>query len=265
MSALLYHYTNARGALGILESRSLWLSDYRFLNDRNELSRALVDFGNRFPFEVRKSLDWGFWWNEQTVHWCVLSLSESPRILSQWRAYSEDGRGFCLGINRSLFDRDGLRLLTCQYEDHDKYVDTLVDRHKDKVDLIYRKHQEFLAEPVGRRNKWLFRDWAVEHTELFEPIVFDLLVLKNPAFAEERELRVVRSLPTENARVRESSGLLIPYTTLKFPRDDEATKKEKLIVGEVWLGPRCNRLNARSLHAMNVGPCKIEQYDCGYV
>jgi hypothetical protein len=36
----LYHYTDARGLLGILESRKLWASDVRLLNDARELDYA---------------------------------------------------------------------------------------------------------------------------------------------------------------------------------------------------------------------------------
>ena len=33
----IYHYTSIQGLKGILESKSLWLTHYKFLNDPNEM------------------------------------------------------------------------------------------------------------------------------------------------------------------------------------------------------------------------------------
>ena|ERR1700732_3664945 len=41
MTMILYHYTNTVGLQGILKSRSLWASDYRFLNDTREFHYGL--------------------------------------------------------------------------------------------------------------------------------------------------------------------------------------------------------------------------------
>ena len=52
----LHHYTNAAGLQGILKSKSLWASDWNFLNDRSELvySHNLIrDFTGR-PRSTRK-------------------------------------------------------------------------------------------------------------------------------------------------------------------------------------------------------------------
>ena len=41
---VLYHYTSADGLIGILSSKSIWLTDLRYMNDLSELqySKALV-------------------------------------------------------------------------------------------------------------------------------------------------------------------------------------------------------------------------------
>src|ERR1017187_4880845 len=40
---LLYHYTDEKGLIGILESQNLWASHYRFLNDYEE-GRGVKEF-----------------------------------------------------------------------------------------------------------------------------------------------------------------------------------------------------------------------------
>ena len=37
----LYHYTNLKGLLGIVESRVLWASDIRYMNDASELKHTV--------------------------------------------------------------------------------------------------------------------------------------------------------------------------------------------------------------------------------
>jgi hypothetical protein len=48
---MLYHYTGARGLLGIERSQKLWLTDYRFLNDAEE-----IRFGLSKAVEVAEEL-----------------------------------------------------------------------------------------------------------------------------------------------------------------------------------------------------------------
>ncbi len=39
----LFHYTNAKGLVGIIESQSIWATDYRYLNDSTEIKFFLKD------------------------------------------------------------------------------------------------------------------------------------------------------------------------------------------------------------------------------
>jgi hypothetical protein len=41
---LLFHYTNASGMLGILDSSRLWATNYRFLNDASEIAYGMALF-----------------------------------------------------------------------------------------------------------------------------------------------------------------------------------------------------------------------------
>jgi hypothetical protein len=41
---LLFHYTNAAGLLGILDSARLWATNYRFLNDSSEIGHGVSLF-----------------------------------------------------------------------------------------------------------------------------------------------------------------------------------------------------------------------------
>ncbi|HEX8010670.1 MAG TPA: hypothetical protein VF814_07020 [Casimicrobiaceae bacterium] len=41
LPSLIYHYTTLEGFVGIVQSRSLWLSDYSYLNDARELTHGV--------------------------------------------------------------------------------------------------------------------------------------------------------------------------------------------------------------------------------
>jgi hypothetical protein len=97
----LWHYTSFSGFHGIVTSKAIWATEYRFLNDREEFLHAkvladrLVDeepefIGNRFPARdtLRKSA--GIAFNTGHMHGerlrvMVASFTEEGDQLSQWR------------------------------------------------------------------------------------------------------------------------------------------------------------------------------------
>src|SRR5260370_34520914 len=50
--ALLWHYTDGPGLVGIATTRSLWCTDYRYLNDRKEM----MTYAGELQTLVRKAL-----------------------------------------------------------------------------------------------------------------------------------------------------------------------------------------------------------------
>jgi len=112
----LYHYTNAAGIRGIIESQKLWFTSYQHLNDPSELihgmdvaHKLLEEIGERSGdgvvqmfcrlvddiFQHRNFTD--------TFGFYMASLSRADNDLGQWRAYADNGRGFALGLAPLLF------------------------------------------------------------------------------------------------------------------------------------------------------------------
>jgi hypothetical protein len=124
-SDVLWHYTSTEALIRILESSSLHLICYRFMNDPSEgrLASALVEacWQNALARAVdhpRLDIDW------LRKHCCVPALdypgtddqstfvfSGSTRrdLLSQWARYGDDGRGVALGLE---IDTNALRFGT---------------------------------------------------------------------------------------------------------------------------------------------------------
>lgn len=255
-----YHYTTVAGCLGIINSRSIWMTDYRFLNDKLELRQGLKSFLSQIPSGQRKSFERAFQWHDMWNHHCVFSLSRSPEILSQWRAYASDGNGMALGLTSKFLEHAGLSLVECRYEDHDAYAAELIPKHQDFVESVHNASELHRAENS-------FMDWVRTNSFGFYKLIADLIALKNPAFSEEKELRAIWSRPMGDTsiKMRESRNLIIPYVEAKIWPDDEEKNSLFVVIPEIWLGPKCSELNKLSILAMNIGMCMPYRHDCGYV
>ena len=102
----LHHYTGPSGLLGIIDSRSLFLSDASFLNDQSEIiyardliatvlaelasaadgpqGRLLQATSRRFLVASKATA---------ALRYYVACFCEDGNLLSQWRAYGQPGSG----------------------------------------------------------------------------------------------------------------------------------------------------------------------------
>lgn len=97
----LYHYTNSAVLVSIIQSRKIRLSARWHLNDPRE-GEDFKDLLNEYVSAKRadeekakiamKSLD--------SLRFYVACFSEDGDLLSQWRAYAQDGEGLSIGFNR---------------------------------------------------------------------------------------------------------------------------------------------------------------------
>ena len=100
---LLYHYTDQKGLIGILQSRNIWASHIRYLNDSSEgklfikrFSELLKEAGTeKKTVKIMENL-------VDQQHVFIASFSELGDSLSQWRAYSGGGGGYSIGFSRDF-------------------------------------------------------------------------------------------------------------------------------------------------------------------
>jgi hypothetical protein len=111
----LWHYTSYRGCQGIIASKKIWATEFRFLNDREEflygkaLAQSLVEeeperVGDFFPWRdtLRTAVTIAFGashLHEERIRIMVASFSEEGDQLGQWRAYANDSRGVSIGLD----------------------------------------------------------------------------------------------------------------------------------------------------------------------
>lgn len=113
---VIYHYTNAPGLKGILNSGILWLSDLTSLNDPSEIiygfnrvlpilqnhAASIHPAGRTFTNNIKAFSDSGTL--QKVAHFFVCSFSSKADDLSQWRAYGDQAKGYALGFNGKLLE-----------------------------------------------------------------------------------------------------------------------------------------------------------------
>lgn len=218
----LYHYTNANGFKGIIDSRSLWLADINYLNDAGELRYAqnlikdiIWDFaedkkGHQIFFD---KLDWLSDPFESSFDIYITCFCEDGELLSQWKNYGLYSIGFDtrkdLRVNPSTFRREGnyhKATLRKVVYDKDKQIDTITDI----VDGLFKLYKQSLnrnaenPEMIAQKYARVFANFIMRY----------VLCFKDEVFKEENEWRLIHVQENRNDRnieFRAADEYLIPY------------------------------------------------------
>jgi len=253
---VLYHYTTADGALGILGSGIVRATMIHYMNDSRELAYALslaeelvFDSIDRTP-EYARELCAEFFAAVRLIAVYAFSLSSHEDQLSQWRAYANSG-GYAIGISSHRLQAVGAAnnatLVRCMYQPDEQRA------------LLAPIVRDMLASATWTQNDshagGLIEGYAARFTSAAATI-------KHPSFREEDEWRLVSGLGIagDAVRYRVGRGLIVPY--VEWPlRNDEQYPVEKVVVGPTLPGTRA----ARSLHHLTVAsfgwPVKVEFSD----
>lgn len=243
---IVYHYTDAAGLYGMMKSKCLWLTNYRFLNDTSEfaytkeLVRSLIGAANvKHPDAVVTSLQ------ARIVHYqsmnapsagYVFSLSEHSDDLSQWRGYANEGKGFTVGLcgeslNSAAASQKDFGFAQVEYDP---------DRQRKPLKQALQELERVLREEIakeGHREKQLIEEAA----RLFDYVAENRSSLnKHASFQAEREWRVF-AYPAgdEEVKVRLSKDRLIPYLEISL------ADAPRLPIKTVGIGPGFPRAEIR--------------------
>jgi len=218
----LFHYTNQSGLLGIVQSKSIWVTHCEYLNDQREFFHALDIVVTELEERVQKSsgVDQTMW--QEMLHGikghpamnvCVCSFSEDGDSLSQWRAYGGATSGYSLGIPGDLVLRaataNTCRLAKCIYDP---------DEQRDLVRILV---EEVFQENVARKERERTGTQTPNDEDVpeggFLPARLNRYapVIKHHKFSDESEWRVI-SRPTMNRRFlfREGKSTVVTYISL---------------------------------------------------
>lgn len=245
-----WHYTNAAGLLGILQSHELWATSPIALNDTAEVKygRELIsaelesarehyapDDFRRISMLVSPYL--GEWGNGNLF---LLSSSIDGDLLNQWHHYASTG-GFAIGIRAD--SRFAPRLLSdeevTETEPGDRYpvaVDGWVEveydiaRQKELIRSFFNYERDAPHLEDSPRIARLMIAWADLYTLMCR--------LKDPRFSSEQEVRYLSStkIGSHMEDFRLASGRISPFVHLKTA----GTRGEllsRLPIEQIRIGP----------------------------
>ncbi len=242
---LLYHYTTIGGLQGIVESRCLWASDVRYMNDSAELQYIIRLLRERNENKDRGLLAQFIDWIEYRMtngHMVfAASFRANGNLLSQWRGYSRIGKGVSIGFKggdiQQLLINNQFQLGRCIYRREDQI--TLIDRVLGSLSSMIT---QFEQDNPGAEREYFFG--------LIEADMLRIAaLLKHPSFAEEDEWRIVSPVITDYlsapVKFREGKSMLIPY--YEFPL---SIQRQAIPIEHLFLGPTPN--SALSLNSIRL-------------
>lgn len=205
----LYHYTNMTGLKGILTTDEIWFTDYRHLNDPDELLHGIkiarTILQKRFSVGGLQSILYQ-WIDDlltqknfsRALEFFIASFSRERDELGQWRAYADDGRGVTIGLSPKLFstsDTISEDPINNSYVGPVFYKDAQTRaRHLkgiDKVSTILGFAQVYARHHL--RDKTIGMEFLnrLARAVIAAPLIWNALTCKHSGYENEHEVRLL--------------------------------------------------------------------------
>lgn len=240
----LYHYTSIGSLFSILQNETIRLTDYRFLNDTQELSYALnwlkdylapkaeEEFGKKVltaidnvehgKIERIKSISDGSPYMQRylcDIHYYILSLSRRYDDLAMWRMYAKDG--CCIKFNSQ-------KLKEFFYGFRDANLE------KGLMNLIDGEDEYEIKESTRHAINYFYS--IKNELMIYDEILMFCLLFKSPSFSFEHEYRM--GIPFEDQYLGEncSKEFLLSGTTIR-PQLELKNFPIRDIIEEITISP----------------------------
>lgn len=237
---VLYHYCSIETFYNIVINKNLWLTDSYSTNDYMEnrwiLSKikqvltTIINDDNREYFDKVIQT-----YNMNNIIPFISCFSETGDLLSQWRAYTNDGTGLAIGFNTDYFRlKHELPYTMAVFNENSIGLHEIIYDEKKQIDLLKKllvySPDINLVPIVSNRLKQLSN------------------VFKNPAFNEEKEWRIIHTPMIMGSYIDDTTVVngaiseckfrvtqidIAPYFTLPFSEE-----KNIAPIAEIILGPK---------------------------
>ncbi|MHA1280525.1 MAG: DUF2971 domain-containing protein [Candidatus Helarchaeota archaeon] len=232
----LFHYTDLKGLMGIIENKSIWMTRVSCLNDSLEYVLAL-----RLAKDILNEFEVNEKYNPEKINTLrfeieyitklnifVSSFTENGDQLSQWRAYGNSSGTYSLGFHgqRLLEEAENQELILakCEY-DHEKQremITSLIREHLMLKDFNTRELVESKDNP-----RTIMR---ISDTYFWKNLGSLAPILKHEGFHEEKEWRIITksAKSSKNVLYRKGRSYIIPYFNFKFANPKELFKSIRI-------------------------------------
>jgi len=240
-NSIIYHYCGDFVQNSICENQEIWLSNIYAMNDSSEYEwgrqlfiKALKENKGEFDEAFRIFIFSKVMLAVPNTLPLIACFSSHGDLLSQWRAYADDGKGFSIGFDtNSIYEGLGVNLNSVVYDEDKQYL--LVLNTLKGLHALWKENEENYDE-------------IDEPSKIFS---IDLAYFKNPTFFEEQEIRIIRLLAKHEERFIDIGGnseinSIRPLTVLSRSKDNNEIEYIKLpiknntkhIIKEMIIGPK---------------------------
>lgn len=187
VSDIIYHYCSSEIFHKIIQTKEIWLSNARFMNDLHEgkYIRGLIhhiaagDEPTNFATNYERIYGEAY----------VACFSEKKDLLSLWERYADACRGFAIGYNKAGLEGLLDQLTSDEPDEHDRSegINLLKVDYPEKADELYNK----LKEECPSMFKKIPNDCLTMDGFINQGFSHMLWTYKNPFFVEECEHRII--------------------------------------------------------------------------
>jgi Protein of unknown function (DUF2971) len=265
-ACVLYHYCSTATFLSILETGKMRFSDVNMMNDVSEwgygyrlfeaAANALLDMIPEKPAleglttDFFDKIDDYLSPKQLRSHPVVACFSKEPDVLSQWRGYADNSKGWAIGFEGQAIDAMPVTMLDVLYDPEQQLAE--VRNFLAAMYLIWRDKGGEFQEVVGK-------DACL--------LASLLLAYKHPSFREEQEIRALHELRVdladdgcqlvdeggtadgkevtgESVRYRAAGTSIVAYIDLPFQRANGRS------IREIWFGPSNSNALGNALYPL---------------
>jgi len=239
-NSIIYHYCDDFVMKSICQNQEVWLSDIYSMNDSSEFHwgrelfvKVLKENKHEFDQTFRIFIIGKVMSAIPNVLPLIACFSKIGDLLSQWRAYANDGKGFSIGFD-AIAIKNGLGV----------NINSIVYNEEAQYNLILDTIRGFHA--MWKLNSEDYDEIQIP-SEIFS---IDLAYLKNPTFFEEQEIRIIRLLVKKDENFIDVGGIseisLIDPLTVLTRRSNNDIRYIKLpikitggsVIKEIIIGPK---------------------------
>lgn len=240
---ILYHYCSVETFYNIITNKNLWLTDSFSTNDYmenrwinkliNELLPKYINDNTRQRFESIF-----LQYNINNYIPFIACFSEDGDLLSQWRAYANDGCGFSIGFNTSFFDiKHHLPFTMAAFNENSIGLHEVYYEPEIQEDIIKKFFYDIsIADSMD----------STQIVEIATKIKQCSFIFKNPAFFEEREWRIIHTPlilgsniddttqiigAVSDCKFRVKSNDIAPYFFISFAKQKSISPIAEIIIG----------------------------------
>jgi hypothetical protein len=272
--AIIYQYCGATAFFGITQTKTLWFSDVFAMNDFMEMKwgysvfeKAATELLDKIPRDFLDRVDEHIGATGNHILPLVTCFSLDSDVLSQWRAYSEDGSGFAVGFVAEQLVQMPVKPLRVIYDEREQ-----IEEVKTALLALYE---------VEETEDFTF---GADFRQRSRTLAIDLCALKNPAFSEEREVRLAHAVnfidaplgrklrsvggtawgkpaDPQEIRFRMKQEIPVPYVALDYANGNVSPIKR------VVLGPKNRNLSSNIevyLNTIGIHGASVEKSRASY-